>query len=269
MFVNQLEQAVEKSNSLLCVGLDPSLSRLPPSLRSSDKPIFEFCRAIVDATHDLVCAFKPQIAYFSAHSAEADLQDIIAYIKRAYPQIPVILDAKRGDIGSTAEQYAVEAFDRFNADAVTINPYMGFDTAEPFLRYQEKGAIFLCRTSNPSAADFQDLLVDEVPIYQHVATRVADKWNTSGNSCLVVGATVPEQLKQVRERVGEMPLLVPGVGAQGGDVAALMQAGLSPLGKGLIINASRSILYASSNDDFAQAARKAAIELRDLINQHR
>jgi orotidine-5'-phosphate decarboxylase len=269
-FVDKLNRAWKANRSLVCVGLDPDSSRFPRVIEQTDEPIFEFNKAIIDATHDLVCAYKPQIAYYAAEAAEGQLESTIAYIKGTYPDVPIILDAKRGDIGSTAQMYATEAFERYAADAVTVNPYLGFDSLEPFLAYKDRGVIALCRTSNPGAADLQDMKVDgDTPLYEKVAKLAAGKWNPHGNLLLVVGATWPEQLAKVRSIVGDMPLLVPGVGAQGGDVASLVKAGQTTAGTGLIINSSRAILYASSSDDFAAAARRETERLRDEINRHR
>lgn len=269
MFIEQLQASIQRQNSLLCVGIDPLYERLPPHIQQEAEPFFTFARDIIDATHEFVCAYKPQIAYFAARGAEHELEKTIDYIKKHHPSIPVILDSKRGDIGSTAEQYAVEAFDRYKADAVTVNPYMGFDAAEPFLRRADKGVILLCRTSNPGAADFQDLVCGDAPLYEIIASTVATQWNSAGNCCLVVGATAPEQLQRVRKLVGDMPILVPGVGAQGGDVKALLQAGLTTQGGGLVINASRSIIYAGSGTDYTVDVSKAAQELCQQINAQR
>lgn len=268
-FNEKLSLAWEKNNSLVCVGLDPDLSKFPACISPQRESIFEFNKAIIDATHDLVCAYKPQIAYFSAYSAEEQLEKTIHYIKANYPDIPVILDSKRGDIGSTAQKYAVEAFERYDADAVTINPYMGFDSAEPFLNYADRGVILLCRTSNSGASDIQDLSVDGMPLYEKVADLVANKWNKHNNCLLVIGATWPAQMAKVRSIVGDMAFLVPGAGAQGGDVEQLVKAGKTADGRGLIINSSRGVLYASNGPDFAEAARQEATKLRDLINQYR
>lgn len=268
-FIQQLASAWQRNNSLLCVGLDPDVRRLPAQFSRDAAGILAFNRAIIDATHDLVCAYKPQIAYFAAAQAEDALRETIAYIHDKHPGIPVILDSKRGDIGSTAEQYAAEAFERYVADAVTINPYMGFDSAEPFLRHADKGVVILCRTSNAGAQDFQDLDVAGRPLFEHVAERVVRDWNQHGNCLLVVGATWPEQMARLRAVVGDMPFLVPGVGAQGGDVEQLLQAGKTAAGTGLIINSSRGILYASQGGDFAEAARAEAWRLRELINRYR
>lgn len=266
-FMTALRAAWQQHNSLLCVGLDPDPARFPAHLRGRPDAIFEFCCAIVDATADLVCCFKPQVAYFSAQRGEAQLEALIAYIHDRHPAIPVILDAKRGDVGSTAEQYAVEAFDRYAADAVTINPYMGRDSVEPYLARTDKGVILLCRTSNPGGSDLQFLdLGSGERLYQRVARLVAEQWNDSGNCALVVGATFPHEIAQVRQIVGDMPLLVPGIGAQGGDVQATVQAGCTADGLGLMISSSRAILYAGSEEDFALSARSVAIATRNAIN---
>jgi orotidine-5'-phosphate decarboxylase len=265
-FVQRLERAWNAGQTLLCVGLDPDPARLPKHLADADYPMFEFGRAIVDATADLVCAFKPQIAYYAAARAEDQLEMTIAHIRRRHPGIPVILDAKRGDVGSTAEMYAREAFERYRADAVTVNPYLGFDALAPFLEFSDKGVIVLCRTSNPGARDVQDLESKGRKLYQIIAEKAARDWNAKGNVLLVVGATYPEELAQIRAIVGDMPILVPGVGAQGGDVAAVVANGATADGTGLIISASRAVLYAGSGADYAQAARSVAQKLRDEIN---
>lgn len=272
-FIRKLEAAWQANNSLLCVGLDPDLKRFPAHLAGRPRAIAEFCRAIIDATADLVCAFKPQIAYFHAERAEDQLEEIITYIHDRYPAIPVILDAKRGDIGSTAEQYAREAFERYNACAITVSPFLGHDSITPYTVHKERGVIILCRTSNPGGSDMQFLDVEGPDgrelLYQRIARTVAGKWNGNGNCALVVGATFPNELAAVRRLVGDLPLLVPGIGAQGGDIAATVTAGKSSKGTGLIINSGRAILYASGGTDFAAAARLAAIETRDAINAHR
>lgn len=268
-FMSTLQTRWQSANSLLCVGLDPELSRLPAHLAQAPDAIFRFCRAIIDATAPFVCAFKPQIAHFAALGEEDALQRLIAHVHTQHPGIPVILDAKRGDIGSTAQHYAEEAFDRFQADAITVNPYMGKDSVQPYLDRADNGVIVLCRTSNPGSGEFQDLLVDGLPLYRHVARRVAREWNQHGNCLLVLGATWPEELAQVRQDVGDLPFLVPGIGAQGGDVAAVMKAGLTANKTGLIINSSRAILYAGSGEDFAEQAALAARDQRDTINRFR
>jgi orotidine-5'-phosphate decarboxylase len=268
-FMQSLQQAWARNDTLVCVGLDPEPTKFPAHLRDDPDAVFAFCRAIVDATADLVCAFKPQIAHFAALRAEETLERLIAHIHDAHPGVPVILDAKRGDIGSTAQHYVSEAFDRYGADAVTLNPYLGRDSVQPFLDRADKGVILLCHTSNPGAADLQDLDVGGRPLYQHVAQIVARDWNSHGNCALVTGATWPEQLAEVRALVGEMPLLVPGVGAQGGDVEAVVRHGRTSKGNGLMISSSRAILYAGRDEHFAAAARAAAQALRDTINRNR
>ena len=268
-FNQQLQSAWASQGSMLCVGFDPDPKRLPQSLQGKPESIFEFCRDIADATADLVCAFKPQFAYFASQRAEAQLEKLIKHLKDTYPHIPVILDSKRGDIGSTADHYAMEVFERYGADAVTVSPYMGFDTIEPYLKHTGKGVIVLCRTSNPGGSDLQFLNVspDGQPLYLHVAKLAAQQWNSSGQIGLVVGATFPEEIAKVRAIVGDMPLLIPGIGAQGGDIDATVKAGAiaNKPGTGMIINSSRAILYASSGSDFAQAARTAAINTRDAL----
>ncbi|WP_027795879.1 orotidine-5'-phosphate decarboxylase [Paraburkholderia acidipaludis] len=268
-FTQTLSAAWQRTGSLLCVGLDPEPSKFPAALAGRSDAIFEFCRDIVDATAAYACSFKPQIAYFAAHRAEDQLEALIAHVHAKHPGLPVILDAKRGDIGSTAEQYAREAFERFKADAVTVNPYMGFDSIEPWLAHPGKGVIVLCRTSNPGGSDLQFLAVDGKPLYQVVASLAAQKWNASGELGLVVGATFPKEIEAVREIVGEMPLLIPGIGAQGGDVESTVKAGRTANGTGMLINSSRAIIYASKGEDYAQAAATAAKETRDRINAFR
>ena len=260
-FHGRLAAAWERTDSLLCVGLDPDPSRFPRSLDGAPDAVFRFCAEIVDATADLVCAFKPQIAHFAALRAEGQLERLCEHIAERHPKVPIILDAKRGDIGSTAEQYAREAFGRYGADAVTVNPYLGTDSVEPFLA---AGAIIaLCRTSNPGGADLQLLEVDGEPLYLRVARMIAEQWSTLGEVGLVVGATHPEELSRVRATVGDLPILVPGVGAQGGDAREAVTAGATANGRGLIVNSSRAVLYAGSGEDFAEAARAVAIATRD------
>ena len=269
-FISRLEQAWRSRNSLLCVGLDPDPRRLPAHLANRPDAIFEFCRDIVDATADLVCCFKPQIAYFAAYRAEGQLERLIAWIHEHHSAVPVILDAKRGDIGSTAELYAVEAFERYDADAVTVNPYLGRDSVEPFLAYRDRGVILLCRTSNPGGSDLQFLDVGGgEKLYQRVARLVSGEWNAQGQCALVVGATFPLEMRRVREIVGDLPLLVPGIGAQGGDIEATVKAGRSSAGTGLMISCSRAILYAGSGADYADEARRVALATRDEINRWR
>lgn len=270
-FNDKFNTIVEKNNSLLCIGLDPDMEKLPLHLQNDPDSFFAFNKAIIDATHDLVCCYKPNIAFYAAFG-EKGLQSLIAtttYLKEHYSDIPILLDAKRGDIGNTAEKYAGEVFDVIGADGVTVNPYMGQDTLEPFLNRRDKGIFVLCRTSNAGAGDFQDLEVDGTPLYMRVAKSVAT-WNQQfGNCAMVVGATWPEQLAKVRELVPDMPLLIPGIGSQGGDLEKTLQNGLTQDKKGLLISVSRGILYASSGEDFAQKAREKAAEIQDTINNYR
>jgi orotidine-5'-phosphate decarboxylase len=269
-FTQKLAQAWSASDSLLTVGLDPDPARFPADLKGRQDRIFDFCRDIVDASAPYASAFKPQIAYFAAQRAEDQLEALCAHIRQAHPTIPVVLDAKRGDIGSTAEQYAIEAFERYQADAVTVSPYMGADSVEPYFAFRDRGVFVLCRTSNPGGSDLQFLETDGEPLYLRVASLVADKWNRHGQCGLVVGATFPAELAAVRARVGaDMPLLVPGVGAQGGDVLATVQAGCNAAGTGMLINSSRAILYASQGDDWRDAAKAMALQTRDAINAAR
>ena len=269
-----LQRAQAQNQSLLCVGLDPDPAKFPAHLKGDASRIFEFCAAIVDATADLVVAFKPQIAYFAAHRAEHQLERLMAHLKCVAPQVPVILDAKRGDIGSTAEQYAIEAFERYGADAVTLSPFMGLDSVQPYLKYHGKGAFLLCRTSNPGGDDIQNqrlASVDGEPrLYEHIARLAQGPWNTNGELGLVVGATYPAEIERVRALAPTLPLLIPGVGAQGGDAVATVRAGLRLDAAGattgaVVVNSSRAILYASGGEDFAAAARREAQRTRDLL----
>lgn len=320
-FTATLGQRWRTADSMLCVGLDPDIRRIPAHLGQGHEAVRRFCLEIIEATADLACAFKPQIAYFAALGAEEVLAGLIAHIHQHHPGIPVILDAKRGDIGSTARQYGVEAFDRYRADALTLSPFMGFDSIEPYFEWPDRGLILLCRTSNPGGNDLQALPVlpprsgqegasaghlpspaagklpaaghaDGTPgskhepgearhtaasaspaaprlLYQHLASLAAGPWNRTGQLGLVVGATYPEELARVRALAPSLPLLVPGVGAQGGDVEATVRAGLDADGHGLIINSSRAILYAGKDSNFAAAARQVAIETRDAIRRAR
>ena len=304
-FTDQLQAAERRADSMLCVGLDPEPAKFPGAWRGDASRIFDFCAAIVDATHDLVSAFKPQIAYFAAHRAEDQLERLMAHIKRVAPAVPVILDAKRGDIGATAVMYAVEAFERYKADALTLSPFMGFDSIEPYFKYEGKGLILLCRTSNPGGSDLQaqrlvgggvgdiadglaatghptsaDPACCSQPgdrLYEHIARLAAGPWNRSGQLGLVVGATYPAEIARVRALAPTLPLLIPGVGAQGGDAQATVQAGWrGSSGPGaarssgpIIVNSSRAVLYASAGDDFASAARAVADNTRRLLNAAR
>ncbi len=272
-FSEALRARWQSADTLVCVGLDPEPAKFPARFANDADAVFAFCRDIADATAEFACAFKPQIAHFAALGAEDALQRLIAHLHTAHPGVPVILDAKRGDIGSTAQRYVAEAFDRFDADAVTVNPYLGRDSVQPFLDRADKGVVILCRTSNPGAADLQDLPVAHGdgtrPLYQHVAETIARTWNGHGNVSLVVGATWPEQLRDVRAIVGDLPFLVPGVGAQGGDVEAVVTNAKTADGTGLMVSSSRAILYASTGDDYADAAAREARTLRDAINRVR
>jgi orotidine-5'-phosphate decarboxylase len=271
-FIEMLQDAQRRNGSMLCVGLDPDPARFPGALRGDANRIHDFCARIVDATADLAIAFKPQIAYFAAHRAEGQLEQLMHHIRRAAPHVPVILDAKRGDIGSTAEQYANEAFERYGADAVTLSPFMGFDSIEPYLQREGKGAFLLCRTSNPGGDDLQNQRLASVEgaplLYEHVARLAQGPWNRNGQLGLVVGATYPAEIERVRQVAPTVPLLIPGVGAQGGDAAATVRAGWRPDAP-IIVNSSRAILYASAGDDFAEAARAEAMRTRDLLEAAR
>lgn len=276
-FIDRLARAERLNGSMLCVGLDPEPSRFPASVRRDAQGIHDFCAAIVDATADLVIAFKPQIAYFAAHRAEAQLESLIRHMRSVAPEVPVILDAKRGDIGSTAEQYAIEAFERYGADAVTLSPFMGFDSVQPYLKRAGKGAFLLCRTSNSGGDDLQNRRLADVAgtplLYEHLASLAQGPWNTNGQLGLVVGATYPAEIARVRALAPTLPLLIPGVGAQGGDAVATVRAGwkgqdghtVAPI----VVNASRSILYASQEADFASAARVQARHTRDELQAAR
>lgn len=265
-FTEKLALASQKNNSLLCIGLDPDPQRIPPGMS-----VITFNRAIIDATSDLVCAYKPNFAFYEAMGSEGmeALKKTVAYIP---PDIPVIGDAKRGDIGNTAKAYARAIFDLLGFDAATVNPYLGFDALEPFIAYRERGIFVLCRTSNAGASDFQSLICQadgtDLPLYEIVARRVSG-WNTAGNLGLVVGATYPEELKRIRREYPGMPLLIPGIGAQGGDLAATVACGVDARGQKAIINSSRQIIYASAGQDFDQAARRAAQDMKERINAYR
>ena len=272
IFLDQLNAAGRQNNSMLCVGLDPEPAKFPGAWRGDASRIFDFCAAMVDATADLVIAFKPQIAYFAAHRAEDQLERLMAHMRATAPQVPIILDAKRGDIGSTAEQYAREAFERYGADAITLSPFMGFDSVQPYLNYHGKGDFLLCRTSNPGGDDFQNQRLASVAgeplLYEHIAGLAQGPWNLNGQLGLVVGATYPAEIERVRAVAPTVPLLIPGVGAQGGDAVATVRAGWRPNAP-IIVNSSRAVLYASSGDDFAAAARREALKTRDLLQAAR
>ncbi len=261
-FADKLENGWATSGACLCVGLDPIATRLPQAFRDAARPVLAFNKRVIDLTADLVCAYKPQAAHHGAHAAEADLAETIAYIRTRAPHAVIILDAKRGDIGSTAEMYAREAFDRFDADAVTVNPYMGDDTVLPFLGRPDRGVLILCRTSNPDAGRFQNALIDGQPLFRAVAHRAQTAWNTDDNVMLVVGATAPEELALVREDAPDLTFLIPGYGEQGGDARTVLAQGRRGDGKGVVVSSSRGILWAGSNDSIRGAAERAHGELR-------
>ncbi len=271
-FLEMLRAAERQNNSMLCVGLDPDPARFPGALKGDATKIYDFCAAIVEATADLVIAWKPQIAYFAAHRAEAQLEKLVAHMRKVSPGVPVILDAKRGDIGSTAEQYAIEAFERYDADAVTLSPFMGWDSVQPYLKYAGKGAFLLCRTSNPGGDDLQAQRLASLPgeplLYEHVARLAQGPWNLNGQLGLVVGATYPAEIERVRAVAPTLPLLIPGVGAQGGDAVATVKAGWRPDAP-IIVNSSRAVLYASQGTDFSAAARSVAQQTRDQLQAAR
>jgi orotidine-5'-phosphate decarboxylase len=272
-FLEQLQGAERQNGSLLCVGLDPEPNKFPAGMKGDASKIYDFCAQIVDATSDLAISFKPQIAYFAAHRAEDQLEKLMAHMRRNAPHVPVILDAKRGDIGATADQYAIEAFERYGADAVTLSPVMGFDSVQPYLKHHGKGAFLLCRTSNPGGDDLQNQRLASVEgqplLYEHIAKLAQGPWNLNGQLGLVVGATYPAEIERVRSLAPTLPLLIPGVGAQGGDAVATIKAGYrqshGATTGAVIVSSSRAILYASSGDDFAQAARQEAIRTRDVL----
>jgi len=274
-FISLLAELWQK-NTFVCVGLDSDYQQLPETVKQGkgvEEALFVFNRAIIDATHDLVCAYKPNSAFYEARgdSGLRALIRTVQYIKEVYPSIPVILDAKRADIGNTNLGYVQAAFDIIGADAITVHSYLGKEALAPFLARAEKGIIVLAKTSNPGAGEFQDLLVGpaQEPLYQVVARHVAEQWNANGNCGIVIGATYPQDLQQARAIVGDMPILIPGIGTQGGAVAATVTAGKDSRGQGMIINAARGIIFASPGGDFAQAARAATARLRDEINQYR
>ena len=267
-FLEMLHDAQTRNGSMLCVGFDPEPMRFPASLKGDAGKIYDFCARIVDATADLVIAFKPQIAYFAAHRAEEQLERLIALMRSTAPHVPVILDAKRGDIGSTAEQYAKEVFERYGADAVTLSPFMGFDSLQPYLKYEGKGAFLLCRTSNPGGDDLQNQRLSSVKgkplLYEHIAKLAQGPWNVNGQLGLVVGATYPAEIEAVRKVAPTVPLLIPGIGAQGGDAIATVRAGWR-VDAPIVVSSSRQILYASDGEGYAEAARREARRTRDLL----
>lgn len=268
-FIEKLSNSWESSSSMLCIGIDPNPDRLPKHLFDNEEPYFNFAKAIIDHTHDLVCAYKFQAACYQSAGKEQQLEKSITYLRTTFPHIPIILDAKRSDIESSAEYYAAEAFVRYQADAVTVNPYMGFDTVKPFLNYQNKGIIVLCKTSNPGSKDFQELIVDGMPLYEKVATTVSEQWNSFNNCLLVVGGTWPEQLANLRKKVNTIPFLVPGIGEQNADLEQVIRAGINSNGTGLIISSSGHITYAGSGVDFAAKSRNVSLSIYNNINELR
>ncbi len=270
-FNEKLEIHIKNNHSLVCVGLDPELSKLPEHIRIKENAQFTFNKAIIDATHDIVAAYKPNSAFYEALGEEGinQLKQTCDYINFAYPEIPIILDAKRADIGNTNNGYLNFAYEFLNVDAITLNPYLGSEALKPFLDREDKGCIILCKTSNAGSGELQNLTIEGKPLYEHVAQKVANEWNANKNCSLVIGATYPEELASIREIVGDMNLLVPGIGAQGGDVEKTIKAGLNSQNAGLLINSSRGIIFASKGEDFAQKAREAALKLREEINNYR
>jgi orotidine-5'-phosphate decarboxylase len=270
-FQQKLDTIVQKNNSLLCIGLDSDLTKLPPTIKSQQNPLFEFNKAIINATHDLVCAYKPNSAFYEAEGDRGVLQLKMTcdYLRKNYPQIPIILDAKRGDIGSTNEGYVKFIFDYLGADAVTLHPYLGSEALKPFLSRIEKGSIILCRTSNPGADEFQNIITNGEPLYKLIAQKITKEWNKNGNCLLVIGATYPEELAEVRKIAPDMIFLVPGIGAQGGDIEKTVKAGLNSQKSGMIINSSRGIIFAGNGEDFAQKARVETVKLKNQINKFR
>lgn len=271
-FLTKLDAAVTKNNSLLCIGLDPNMEMLPEHLQSDPQAYINFNKAIVDATADLVCAYKPNSAFYEARGAQGveELKATCDYIRSKYPDIPIILDFKRGDIGSTNDQYSKFAFDYIAADAITIQPYMGREAVSPFLDKKDKGIFILLRTSNPGSGELQDLGIGDQKLYLKLLDGIISSWNANGNCMVVVGATYPEELAEIRKAAGDdMIFLVPGIGAQGGDVEATVKAGVNSSGRGIIVNSARDIIYASSAEDYAEAAKQRAVEVRDEINKYR
>ena len=270
-FQAKLNNLVKINNSLVCIGLDPEFSKLPKVIKQKENPQFEFNKAIIDATHDLVAVYKPNSAFYEALGAKgiAELKMTCDYLRENYPEIPVLLDAKRADIGHTNNGYVAFAYDYLQTDAITVHPYLGSEALKPFLERSEKQIFILCKTSNPGSGEFQDMTIDGKPFYQYVAEKVAKEWNTRGNCSLVVGATYSEELQTVREIVGEMTILVPGIGTQGGDVEQTVKAGLNAQKTGLLLSSSRGIIFASSGEDFAERAREEATKLKEEINKYR
>jgi len=270
-FQSKISEISTENNSLLCIGLDSDINKIPFHIKGTDNPQYNFNKAIIEATYDLVCAYKPNSAFYEAQGEEGirQLKQTVYFVKENYPKIPVILDAKRADIGNTNEGYVKFAFDHLGADAITLHPYLGKDALKPFLERRDKGLFILCRTSNSGAGEFQDLEIDGKPLYQVIAAKVAKDWNYNGNCGLVVGATYPKELDIVRHIVGNIPILIPGIGAQGGDLEKTVQAGVDKTGLNALINSSRGIIFASTGVNFAEKAREEALKLKNLINKQR
>lgn len=270
-FQQKLDAITQKNNSLLCVGLDSDLKKLPEFLKQKEFPLFEFNKAIIDTTHDLVCAYKPNSAFYEAEGDRGVLQLKMTcdYIRQNYPEIPIILDAKRGDIGNTNLGYVKFAFDYLQADALTVMPYMGIESLTPYFKREEKGIIIGCHSSNPGAKEFQELLIDGKPLYQIVAQEIMKQYGTNPDCMIFMGATFPDQIGEIRKIVGDMTMLVPGIGAQEGILEKTLKAGLNSKKTGLIINSSRSIIFASGGEDFAQKSKEAAQNLKNQINKFR
>lgn len=268
---NKLNEVMDAKKSLLCVGLDSEYEKLPASVKDEEYPQFTFNKKIIDATYEYVCSYKPNIAFYEARGEKGmnELKMTMDYLRKRYSDIFTICDAKRADIGNTNKGYVAHIFDYLGFDAITLHPYLGSEALKPFLDRKDKASIVLCRTSNKGAGELQDLEVNGEPLYMHVARTVSAKWNTNKNCMLVVGATYPEEMKKIRSVVGDMTFLVPGIGAQGGDVKKTVEAGLNSEKKGMIINSARSIIFASGEEDFAQKAGNEARLLRDEINKYR
>lgn len=270
-FHTKLTKIIHENNSLLCLGLDSELSKLPEQIQTNSNPQFEFNKAIIDATRDLVCAYKPNPAFYEARGDRGvvELKMTCDYLKKTYPEIPIIIDAKRGDIGNTNNGYAKYVFQYLQADAITVMPYMGIESLEPYFNYTDKGIIVGCHSSNPGAKEFQELIIDNNPLYRIVADQLVKQHGNSPNCMIFMGATYPEQLTGIREIVGDMTMLVPGIGTQGGDLRTFIKSGLNSQKTGLIINASRSIIFSSPFADFALKAREQTIKLKEEINKYR
>lgn len=270
-FQKKLDKIVKKNNSLLCIGLDSDFEKIPTYLKKEKNAVFKFNKAIIDKTHDLVCAYKPNSAFYEAYGADGikQLKMTCDYLRKKYHDIIIILDAKRGDIGSTNEGYIKYVFDYLGVDGLTIQPYLGKESVLPFLALKDKGLIVLCRTSNPGAGEFQDLEINKIPLYKIVAQRVLKLWNKNNNCLMVIGATYPKELAEIRKISGDMTFLVPGIGVQGADLEKTVKAGLNSRKAGMIINSSRGIIYASNGSDSAAKAREEATKLKDQINFYR